>query len=157
MYITSGVNQLTNTTYRPEVIIVTWDPASSPYCGEVLYYRVAISSDEHTNIPNNIVNTTCLTTTFLDLKSNTTYVITVNAFNRAGSGIGVSVTVSTSADLERQIPGIIICFAVKMCVSVIHCTTVHFKSNTLHSSHIPAIRERCINEALPLEKEILKP
>ena len=38
----------TNTTN----IEVTWDAASSPYCGEVLHYVVMISSDEQCNIRN---------------------------------------------------------------------------------------------------------
>ena len=97
---------LTNKSYSSNMITVIWNPASSSYCDEVFYYQVVISSDDHTNIPDNIVNTTCLTTTFLDLRSNTTYAITVTAVNRAGSGIGVSIPVSTSVDLERQLPGI---------------------------------------------------
>ncbi|XP_065914777.1 low-density lipoprotein receptor-related protein 5-like isoform X2 [Dysidea avara] len=101
----SGVTHLTNTTYRLDLIIVTWDPASSPYCGEVLYYQVVISSDEHVNIPNNIVNATCLAVTFLGLRSNTTYTITVAAVNKAGIGMGDSITVKTAATEVIAGPG----------------------------------------------------
>ena len=101
-YINSGVTHLINTTYRPDLIMVTWDPASSPYCGEVLYYKVVISSDEHVNIPNDIVNVTCLTATFLGLRSNTTYTITVAAINKAAVGMGVSVIVNTAADMITE-------------------------------------------------------
>ena len=92
----SGITHLINTTYKSDLIIVTWDPASSPYCGEVLYYQVVISSDEHTDIPNNIVNTTGLTTPFLDLRDSTVYTITVTGVNRAGSGRTVSITAYTA-------------------------------------------------------------
>ena len=104
-YFNSGVTHLTNTTYRLDLIIVTWDPASSPYCGEVLYYQVVISSDEHVNIPNDIVNATCLAVTFLDLRSNTTYTITVAAVNKAGIGMGDSITVKTAATEVIAGPG----------------------------------------------------
>ena len=92
----SGITHLANSSYSSNIITLTWDPANSPYCGEVLYYQVVISSDEHANIPNNIVNSTCLTTTFLDLWSNTAYTITVTAVNRAGSGIVARITVVTA-------------------------------------------------------------
>ena len=96
----SGVTLLTNTTYKSDLIIVTWDPASSSYCGEVLYYQVVISSDEHVNILNDVVNVTCLTATFLGLRSNTTYTITVAAVNQAGSGIMTQITVITARESQ---------------------------------------------------------
>jgi len=65
----------------------------------VLYYQVAISSDEHTDLKNNIVTTAGLTNTFLDLRSNTTYTITVAAVNRAGKAMNVSITVQTAAEV----------------------------------------------------------
>ena len=92
----SGITQLTNTTYKSDLIVVTWEPASSPYCGEVLYYQVVISSDEHVNIANNIVSTIGLTATFLNLRNNTFYTITVTAVNKAGSGRTFSVSVNTA-------------------------------------------------------------
>ena len=97
-----GVTHLTTTTYSSSIIAITWDPASSPYCGEVLYYQVVISSDEHVNIPNDIVNVTCLTTTFLGLRSNTTYAITVAAVNRAGRGIVARITVMTARESQSK-------------------------------------------------------
>ena len=97
MYV--GVTHLTNTTYRPDLIIVTWHPASSPYCREVLYYQVVISSDEHDDLPNVTINVTCLTTTFLDLRGNTTYTITVTTANRAGCA---SITVNTAEDMITE-------------------------------------------------------
>ena len=94
-----GVTHLTNTTYRPDLIVVTWDPASSPYCREVLYYQAVISSDEHDDIPNDAINVTCLTATFLYLRGNTTYKITVTTANRAGCA---SITVNTAADMIAE-------------------------------------------------------
>ena len=85
--------------------MVTWDPVSSPYCGEVLYYKVVILSDEHTEINSNIVNTTGLTFTFLDLRNFTTYTIMVAAVNRAGIGENVSSTVRTAAAEEALVAG----------------------------------------------------
>ena len=85
--------------------MVTWDPVSSPYCGEVLYYRVVILSDEHTEINSNIVNTTGLTVTFLDLRNYTTYTIMVAAVNKAGIGENVSSSVRTAAAEEALVAG----------------------------------------------------
>jgi len=93
-----GVTHLTNTTYKSDLIIITWDLASSPYCGEVLYYQVGITSDEHTDLKNNTVATAGLSTTFLDLKSNTRYTITVAAVNRAGTAINANIVVQTAAE-----------------------------------------------------------
>ena len=72
-------------------ITVRWDAANSPYCGGVLYYTVMISSDEHSNITNDIVNVTGLNATFSNLRNNTNYNITVTAVNRAGAGMTTSV------------------------------------------------------------------
>ena len=77
-------NSCTNKTN----IFVTWDAATSPYCGGVLYYIVMISSDEHSNIMNDIVNVTLpLTATFSNLRNDTTYDVTVTAYNRVGAGM----------------------------------------------------------------------
>ena len=77
-------NSCTNKTN----IFVTWDAATSRYCGGVLYYIVMISSDEHSNIMNDIVNVTSpLTATFSNLRNNTTYDVTVTAYNRVGAGM----------------------------------------------------------------------
>ena len=94
-----GVTHLTNTTYRPDLIVVTWDPASSPYCREVLYYQAVISSDEHDDIPNDAINITCSTATFLDLRGNTTYKITVTTANRAGHAF---ITVNTATEMITE-------------------------------------------------------
>jgi len=68
-----------------------------------------LSSEEHPNIPNNTVNATCSTTIFLELRSNTTYNITVTAVNKVGCGIGISITVRTSIALQYQLSGIFEC------------------------------------------------
>ena len=77
-------NSCTNKTN----ITVTWDAATSPYCGEVLYYTVMISSDEHSSIMNDIVNVTSpLTATFSNLRNYTMYDVTVTAYNRVDAGM----------------------------------------------------------------------
>ena len=94
-----GVTHLTNTTYKPDLIVVTWDPVSSPYCREVLYYQAVISSDEHDDIPNDAINITCSAATFLDLRGNTTYNITVTTANRAGHAF---ITVNTATEMITE-------------------------------------------------------
>ncbi|XP_065915112.1 uncharacterized protein [Dysidea avara] len=98
----SGVANLTNTTYTPNIINVTWDPASSPYCGEVLYYQVVISSDGHCNIVNDTIRAMNLSATFSNLKSNTTYIITVSAVNRATVGLSEMINVATAISSGEQ-------------------------------------------------------
>ena len=101
MYV--GVTNLTNTTYSPYTITVSWDAATSPYCGGVLYYTVMISSDEHCNIMNDIVNVTGLNATFSNLRRDTNYNITVTAVNRAGAGLTSElINVRTSSPTPSQ-------------------------------------------------------
>ena len=84
-------------------ITVRWDAANSPYCGEVLYYIVMISSDEHFNITNDIINVTVFNATFSNLRNDTNYNITVTAINRAGAGMTNAVTnIRTSSPVMTQ-------------------------------------------------------
>ena len=133
MFLCSGITHLTNTTYKSDLIIVTWNPASSPYCGEVLYYQVVISSDEHVNITNNAVNTTSLTTTFLDLRSNTTYAITVAAVNRAGVRMHVSITVNTAADMITESRESQVTNETRICM--LFLSNLHFMTHACISLH----------------------
>ena len=81
-------------------ITVRWDAAYSPYCGEVLYYIVVISSHEHFNIT---VNVTLFNATFSNLRNDTNYNITVIAVNRAGAGMTNAVTnIRTSSPVMTQ-------------------------------------------------------
>ena len=82
--------------FRSNKITVTWDPANSPYCGEVLHYQVVISSDEYCNIMNDSIRATSLSETFSNLKSNTSYTITVSAVNRAGIGMLEMINITTA-------------------------------------------------------------
>ena len=80
-----------------DFVVVTWENASSPYCGEVLFYIVMIESDVHTDIPNNIINHTDLTVlmvTFSSLMNNTKYTVSITPFNLIGKGPTVSDTVT---------------------------------------------------------------
>ena len=89
-----------NTTNSEDTITVTWNNASSPYCGEVLYYIVMISSDEHCNIMNDIVNVTdlsSLTATFSNLKNDTNYDVTVITVHSRLVDQGTTVNIRTSS------------------------------------------------------------
>ena len=100
-----GVTNLMNTTNSEDTITVTWDAASSPYCGGVLYYVVMISSDEHSNIMNDIVNVTdssLLTATFSNLINDTNYDVTVTPYNRVVAGITTTVNIRTSLAVPTQ-------------------------------------------------------
>jgi len=96
LYVHSGVTNLINTTFSLNLITVTWNLASSSYCGEVLYYQVVISSNEHCEIMNNTIRTTNLSATFSALRSNTTYTIAVSAVNRARLGSSEMVNITTA-------------------------------------------------------------
>ena len=95
-----------NTTNSEDTITVTWDAANSPYCGEVLYYIVMISSDEHSNIMNDIVNVTdlsLLTATFSNLMNDTYYDVTVTTtYSRLVDGTTTTVNVRTSSSIPTQ-------------------------------------------------------
>ena len=94
-----------NTTNSSDTITVTWDAANSPYCGGVLYYIVMISSDEHCNIINDIVNVTdlsLLTATFSNVMNDTYYDITVTAYNRRVAGMTTTVNIRTSSPVPPQ-------------------------------------------------------
>ena len=101
-----GVTNLMNTTNSEDTITVTWDAANSPYCGGVLYYIVMISSDEHSNIMNDIVNVTdlsLLTATFSNLMNDTYYDVTVTTtYSRLVEGRTTTVNVRTSSSIPTQ-------------------------------------------------------
>ena len=85
-----------NTTNKTTSITVTWDPASSLYCG-VIYYQVVISFG--CQLVSDII-TTELSATFHGLMGNTAYSITVVAVNRAGNGITVVENLITAGKNE---------------------------------------------------------
>ena len=94
-----------NTTNSEDTITVTWDAANSSYCGGVLYYIVMISSDEHFNIMNDIVNVTdlsLLTASFSNLMNDTNYDVTVTAYNRRIAGMTTTVNIRTSSPVPTQ-------------------------------------------------------
>ena len=67
-----------------------------------------ISSDEHSNIMNDIVNVTSpLTATFSNLRNHilTTYIscdVTVTSYNRVGAGMTTTVNIRTSSPVPTQ-------------------------------------------------------
>ena len=62
-----------------------------------------ISSDEHSNITNDIVNVTSpLTATFSNLMNDTNYDVIVTAYNRVVAGITTTVIIRTSSPVSTQ-------------------------------------------------------
>ena len=62
-----------------------------------------ISSDEHSNIMNDIANVTVPTATFSNLRNDTNYDITVTAVSRAGDGITANLpNIRTSSPLQSN-------------------------------------------------------
>ena len=93
MYV--GVDNLRNTTATTTEITVVWNDAVSPNgCGPVFYYNVTAV---------NLVNPSDMMTRetsdnvagFSNLRSNTSYKISVSAVNRAGTGPSTMITVTT--------------------------------------------------------------
>ena len=63
-----------------------------------------ISSDEHSNIMNDIVNVTSpLTATFSNLMNDTNYDIAVALYNRVVAGMTTTVNIRTSSPVLTQI------------------------------------------------------
>ena len=100
------VTNLKNTTNSEDTITVTWNNASSPYCGGVLYYIVIISPDERngSNIMDiaNVTDLSLLTATFSNLINDTYYDISVTPYNRVDAGIGVTANIRTSSPVPTQ-------------------------------------------------------
>jgi len=84
VFFISGMLNLRNTTFKVTSLTITWDPASSFYCGGLIYYQVVISYGGQ--LVSNIT-TTGLNATFNNLMGGTAYNVTVIATNRAGNGI----------------------------------------------------------------------
>ena len=92
------VTNLTNTTFSEDTITVTWDVANSGG----MYYMVMISSDEHSNIMNDLMTVTELTATFPNLMSDTSYTIAVTPYCRMIAGMTTTVIVRTSSPVPTQ-------------------------------------------------------
>ena len=63
---------------------------------------VMISSDEHSNIMNVMMNVTELIATFHNLMNDTNYTITVTPYNRVVAGMSATVIVGTSSPVSTQ-------------------------------------------------------
>jgi len=70
-----------------------WDP-DSPNCGPVLYYNVIIVNSVDVN-DMNITELSGNTIEFSNLIKNTTYIISVAAVNRVGTGLTSTINVTT--------------------------------------------------------------
>ena len=74
----TGVLYLYSISITNATITVEWDPVESFNCGPILYYNVTIATIR------NISGPTDRTFGFFNLMSNTSYIISVAAVNRAG-------------------------------------------------------------------------
>jgi len=83
------------------MITIVWDSADSLHCGPVLYYNVIIVNSVDGN-DMNITELSESTTEFSNLIKNTTYIISVAAVNRGGTGPTSTINVTT---LFVDIPG----------------------------------------------------
>jgi len=90
----SNINISVNTSTTNNSILVVWDPASSHYCGKVLYYQIEISSNKHIDISNHIIYVRDLEAMFFDLKKGIEYNVSVIPFNRIGAGLPVTTLTS---------------------------------------------------------------
>jgi len=80
-----------------------WSP-DSPYCGPVLYYNVTIVNSINSS-DMNITKLSESSIEFSNLIKNTTYIISVTAINRAGTGPTSSINVTTLVvDMEGNSP-----------------------------------------------------
>ncbi|XP_065903474.1 uncharacterized protein [Dysidea avara] len=102
-----------------DLVTITWDPASNPYCGGVLYYLVVVSFCEW---QVQRVSTTGLNVTFDDLIDRTPYSIMVVAINRAGYGSNETINAVTKVDDDDdELPTgviIVICVVATFIVTV---------------------------------------
>jgi len=87
---------LRNTTFNTRSISVTWDSASGPYCGKIIY-QVEIS---YNGEAVGKITATELGATFHNLMESTIYSITVVSMNRAGIGISEVRDVTTAGNDE---------------------------------------------------------
>jgi len=71
-----------------------WDPADSPNCGSVLYYNVTIVNSVNSS-DMDITKSSGNTIELPNLIKNTTYIISVAAVNRAGTGPTSTINVTT--------------------------------------------------------------
>ena len=78
-------------------LTVSWKPAQSRYCGNVLYYVCLLTN--YTVLAPITINATDQNCTFDGLSANTVYNISVSAVNKAGIGeaaIVVNITTDSS-------------------------------------------------------------
>ena len=90
----TGVQNLKNTTITDDEIVISWDAASSLFCGDVLKYYVKISYDNGSLVDKGV--TEQMNYTFNNLISNTHYIILVLANNEAGNGSAITMIVQTT-------------------------------------------------------------
>ena len=90
----TGVQKLKYTTITDDEIVISWDAASSLFCGDVLKYYVNISYDNGSLVDEGA--TEQMNFTFNNLISKTDYIIQVLANNAAGNGSTIIMIVQTT-------------------------------------------------------------
>jgi len=88
------VLNLRNFRRTTNAIEIMWDPADSPNCGPVLYYNVIIVNSVDVN-DMNITESSGSTIELSNLIKSTTYIISVAAINRAGTGPTSTINITT--------------------------------------------------------------
>ncbi|XP_065914278.1 uncharacterized protein [Dysidea avara] len=90
----SRVMNLRNTSTTNDTIAISWDAATTTFCGNILKYYVTISYDDGTLV--NGTSTEQKTHRFDGLQNNTCYIILALANNAAGNGTAIAMIVQTT-------------------------------------------------------------
>ena len=85
---------LRNTSTTNDTIAISWDAATTTFCGNILKYYVTISYDDGTLV--NGTSTEQKTHRFDGLQNNTCYIILALANNAAGNGTAIAMIVQTT-------------------------------------------------------------
>ena len=120
--------RITNT-----IITVEWDPADSPSgCGSVLYYNVTIVNLVDASDMNSSEETVNRVD-FSNLKSDTSYSISVAAVNRVGIGPLSTVTETTLTENEESKQYLYVCMYICICRSLA-TTYLIYICNNMHKN-----------------------
>ena len=85
-------------------VIATWTNATSPYCGEVLYYIVQLLLESMIIDDRNVTNLSSLIVTFRNLRNNVNYEVAVTAGNRVGVRMTIIKSIRTVSPIITQPP-----------------------------------------------------
>ena len=98
-----GVTNLRSTSLTTSTVDIAWNAAApNTYCGPILYYTISITNEN----TDHAENSTGLTTAIDGLMSNTTYNVTVIAFNKIRGGMSNTISIRTAATGSSE-PGML--------------------------------------------------